>query len=124
MKWNDIKKHFARTNNQQSDATTIVTDEKLSSTHRAHHRIAHWILLILITCVVAIGIIALIKVLSGKQVTPVLPVQELKNISTFLDQNPPKPLNESESAMVSGIINKPVQLDDEDMKAINNFLKK
>lgn len=127
MKWNDIKKHFAQMNDQASKTLNAVSGKKSSTNINAttkHHRITHWILLALVVITVAIGIIALIKVFSKKQATPILPVEELKSISTFLDENPPKPLTASESATVTDVLNKPVQLNSDDLQAVNSFMKK
>jgi hypothetical protein len=124
MKWNDIKKHFARINNQTSEATSLVSDKKLLNTNRNHHRVTHWIFLSLIVIAVAIGIIALIKVFSKDKVTPILPTEELKSIGTFLDQNPPQPLTPTESVMVEKTISQPVSLDNSDVQALESFFNR
>jgi hypothetical protein len=54
---------------------------------------------------------------------PVLPAEQLQQIGTFLDQNPPTPLTNDQAGMVNKTLNKKVELDDADIQAINSFVQ-
>lgn len=122
MKWNDIQKHVHQVS-PESGATNIdpITPWQPAGDQKKHGYI-RWIFLALIIAIIVLAAIALIKLFTKQPQKPVLPVEQLQQVTTFLDTNPPAPLTNTQGQIVNDTINKPVQLNDADMQSINSFL--
>jgi flagellar basal body-associated protein FliL len=94
----------------------------VSSPSKKH--ILRWIAIVLVAILLIIGIIFLIRGIVKKSSSSVLPREQLQEIGTFLDENPPSPVTAEQAATITNTLNKSVELDDADMQALNNFLKK
>jgi uncharacterized membrane protein len=81
------------------------------------------IFLIIILIIIALGVLVIIQLVKKGTNKSVLPRQDIKEITTFLDENPPAPLTNSDTKTIQGVLNKPASLNDADVESINNFLK-
>jgi flagellar basal body-associated protein FliL len=124
MKWNDIQKHVHQVSPEPAAPTNdqVVSPQPIGDQKK--HGYIRWIFLALIIAIIVLAVIALIKLFTNKQSQkPVLPVEQLQQVTTFLDTNPPAPLTNVQGQIVNDTINKPVQLNDADMQSINSFLQ-
>lgn len=117
MKWSDIKKSLTK---NMHPAPVAVSSESVSKKHFPWKALVFGI--VTLVCI-AIAVFILIKVF-GKKSTPVLPPEELHAIGTFLEENPPQPVTNEQSDMITNTLDQPVELDTNDAQALNNFFKK
>lgn len=120
MKWNDIQKNSESDQMSQPVVDPMAAPDVSSPSKK---RIMRWIAIILVAILLIIGIIFLIRGIVKKSSSSVLPREQLQEIGTFLDQNPPAPVTSEQAATINSTLNKPVELNDADMQSINNFLK-
>lgn len=123
MKWNDIQKHVHQVSPESGAPSADQVTLSQPAADQKKHGYIRWIFLVLIIAIIVLAAIALIKLFTNKQSQkPVLPAEQLQQVTTFLDTNPPAPLTNTQGQIVNDTINKPVQLNDADMQSINSFL--
>jgi flagellar basal body-associated protein FliL len=123
MKWNDIQKHVQQTSSESVTHNTDQQNMPQTVTDQKKHNYIRWVFLALVIAVIATAAIILIKLFTKQPIKPVIPVEQLQQVTTFLDTNPPTPLTNTQGQIINNTINKPVQLNDADMQSINNFLQ-
>lgn len=124
MRWNDIKKHAMNAGKKINESVVSVTESTTLADEKIFpkkHPVLQWLFLAFIVIIIALGIFILIKLFTKKD-NPVLPVEELKTISTFLNENQPRPLTNDQAATINTTINKQVELNEQDIQSINNFV--
>lgn len=120
MKWNDIQK-----NNQPDTPITPVVDPMSASgvVSLSKKRTMRWIAIVLVAVLLIVGIVLLIRAVVNNTQKSVLPPQQLQDIGTFLDENPPTPVTNEQADMITNTLDQPVELDTNDVQALNNFFK-
>lgn len=129
MKWNEIKKHFAQVNKTSDTVVVKTTDQDVLLTPKVKNNkkmdtAVRIVFLITILVIIALGILVIVRLVKKGSDKPVLPRQDIQEITTFLDTNPPAPLTNSDTKTIQGVLNKPVMLNSADVESINNFLNK
>lgn len=127
MKWNEIKKHFAQVD--QTTNTSLEKNNELGNIadssgdrNRIINKIIRFAFLFVVLVIIILGIIIIIGLFKKVNNKSVLPTEQLREVSTFLDENPPALLTGDEGKVINDVLNKPVNLNDADMQSINNFL--
>lgn len=110
MKWSDITKNLS---------TTDTSPEGVAS----RNRVKHYAAIALVALIVIVGSIILWRWWQARKAnTPIIPIEELGAIHTFLDQNPPRPVTPSQAQMIHDTITAPVTLSESDQQALNDFI--
>lgn len=116
MQWSDLKKNFITPTEPRSTPVTEHTTRRVRSWK-------WWLAVVLVLVLVILGIVLLVRFLSArKSAQPVLPAEQLQQISTFLEQNPPTPVTTGQAQAIMDTVNRPVELDAADQAALSAFL--
>ena len=120
MKWSDIKNVLVKKIHTEIDSSPTSLGGQKSKKPFPWK----WVVIGIIILGIGIGAVLLFKFLNKTNSQPVLPAEELQAIGTFLDENPPQPLEIIEADLVEKTLSQPVSFDESDVAALKNFFNR